>query len=258
MANFGMNSILCRAALVWYGMGPLQYTAIRCLSGAVMLALICSLRLADRGHAGTVKEAFREAFAQSSWLGGAFLFGSVQFGMIGWGLWAGMRPNGGQTAGLFLATGGLVALLMPGLEVPPLVNGLLMMGSGLCWSGYSLCGRRSTSAGFATVGNFLRASVFALAAGLSALYLEAAPSLPALCCALTAGALCSGLGYILWYAIVTRYTLVASSVIQLSVPILTAFMGLWILDEALTVRLAVCSVLILGGICLTVLAGARR
>lgn len=52
MANFGMNSILCRAALVWYGMGPLQYTAIRCLSGAVMLALICSLRLADRGHAG--------------------------------------------------------------------------------------------------------------------------------------------------------------------------------------------------------------
>lgn len=125
---------------------------------------------------GTVKEAFREAFAQSSWLGGAFLFGymfcfslcyvdmpaaagtlilnvSVQFGMIGWGLWAGMRPNGGQTAGLFLATGGLVALLMPGLEVPPLVNGLLMMGSGLCWSGYSLCGRRSTSAGFATVGN---------------------------------------------------------------------------------------------------------
>ena len=46
--------------------------------------------------------------------------------------------------------------------------------------------------------------------------------------------------------------------IQLSVPILTAFMGLWILDEALTVRLAVCSVLILGGICLTVLAGARR
>lgn len=49
MANFGMNSILCRAALVWYGMGPLQYTAIRCLSGAVMLALICSLRLADRG-----------------------------------------------------------------------------------------------------------------------------------------------------------------------------------------------------------------
>lgn len=79
-----------------------------------------------------------------------------------------------------------------------------------------------------------------------------------MCCALTAGALCSGLGYILWYAIVTRYTLVASSVIQLSVPILTAFMGLWILDEALTVRLAVCSVLILGGICLTVLAGARR
>lgn len=169
-----------------------------------------------------------------------------------------MRPNGGQTAGLFLATDGLVALLMPGLEVPPLVNGLLMMGSGLCWSGYSLCGRRSTSAGLATVGNFLRAFVFALAAGLSALYLEAAPSLPALCCALTAGALCSGLGYILWYAIVTRYTLVASSVIQLSVPILTAFMGLWILDEALTVRLAVCSVLILGGICLTVLAGARR
>ena len=124
MANFGMNSILCRAALVWYGMGPLQYTAIRCLSGAVMLALICSLRLADRKHAGTGKEAFREAFSQSSWLGGAFLFGymfcfslcyvdmpaaagtlilnvSVQFGMLGWGIWAGMRPNGGADSRSF-------------------------------------------------------------------------------------------------------------------------------------------------------------
>lgn len=281
MANFGLNSILCRASLIWYGMGPLQYTAVRCLSGAVMLALLCSLHLAERGHQSTVKESFKEAFAQSSWFGGAFLFGymicfslcyvdmpaadgtlilnvSVQFGMLGWGLWVGQRPNRGQAIGLILATGGLVALLMPGLEVPPLVNGLLMMGSGLCWSGYSLCGRGASSAGLATVGNFLRASVFALAAGGAALYMESLPSLPALLCALTAGALCSGLGYILWYAIVGEYTLVTSSVIQLSVPVMTAFMGLWILGEPLTARLAGCSVLILGGICLTALAGARR
>ena len=36
---FASNSIFCRAALVTWGMEPLQYAAVRSLSAAAMLAL---------------------------------------------------------------------------------------------------------------------------------------------------------------------------------------------------------------------------
>ena len=73
-------------------------------------------------------------------------------------------------------------------------------------------------------------------------------------CALAAGALASALGYTLWYAVVPRYSLVGSSIIQLSVPFITAFLAVILLGEPITLRLVLCSVPILGGICLALLA----
>lgn len=42
---FALNSILCRAALVMWGMEPFHYTAARGLSAAVMLALLCAFHV---------------------------------------------------------------------------------------------------------------------------------------------------------------------------------------------------------------------
>ena len=74
-------------------------------------------------------------------------------------------------------------------------------------------------------------------------------------CALAAGGLASALGYILWYVIVPRYSLTGASIIQLSVPLITAALAVIFLSEPVTLRLVLCAVPILGGICLALLSG---
>ncbi|MDO5538067.1 MAG: DMT family transporter [Desulfovibrionaceae bacterium] len=268
MTIFASNSIFCRAALVSCGMGPLQYTGVRCLSAAFILALLCCARVIRPEAPGG--SAWREAWEQSTWTGALALFcymvtfslayvgmpsapGTlilnmcVQFCMVGWGMLHGLYPGRRQYLGFGIATAGLVALLSPGLTAPPLLGALLMAGSGFAWGAYSLCGRHASSAALATAGHFWRASVFGLASLLFALIYESAGVPMAFAFAL-AGGLASSLGYILWYAIVPRYTLVGASIIQLSVPVITAVLGALVLSEAITMRLGICSALILGGI----------
>ena len=275
MTFFALNSILCRAALVSCHMGPLQYTSVRCLSASLMLSLLCLAGGIRTDLSG--EHVLKSAWKESSWPGGIFLFLymicfslgyvdmpsaagtliiniSVQFCMVGWGIRHGLRPNKIQSLGLALACLGLFALISPGLTAPPLWNALLMAGSGLAWGGYSLCGRKASSAPLATSGNFFRAAILAAAAAPLSCWLEQMPSPGGLACALAAGALASAFGYILWYSIVPRYSLLGASVIQLSVPPVTALLAVLLLSEPVTMRLVLCSILILGGIFLSLQA----
>ena len=269
MIFFSLNSVLCRLALVTWGMEPLAYTAIRDLSAATMLGIICAFS----ALAG-VKKGKGHIWAQSSWKGAMLLFlymltfslsyvaipsaagtlilnVAVQVSMIGWGLMSGMRPGRPQIAGLLLAFAGAAILLLPGVSAPSPLHALLMGMSGVFWGAYCLCGRKASSAQLATSGNFLRSAPMGLIAALAALTLERAPSLPALTCAVLAGAVASGLGYTLWYALVPRYSILGASVVQLSIPPITAVLGAILLDEPITMRLVFCTLLILGGILLT-------
>lgn len=277
---FALNSILCRLALVNYGMDPLSYTAVRNLSAAVMLAILCLLCVIKSKETSQSKSrgnVWQQAMQESSWLGGACLFAymlcfslayvvipsatgtlilntAVQVGMIGWGIYGGLRPDRRQFLGLGIALGGLALLLAPGLSAPPLGRALLMAMSGLAWAGYTLCGRKASSATLATVGNFLRSAVMGLIAAVFALFLEETPSFPAMLCALSAGALASALGYIMWYKLVPRFSLMGASVIQLAIPIITAILGAIFLAEAITLRLTLCGAIILSGIFLALYA----
>ncbi|WP_298066039.1 DMT family transporter [uncultured Mailhella sp.] len=275
LSLFAFNSILCRAALAFFGMEPLQYTAIRSISAAVMLAVLCAVHavraLPDRGS------VWKQAWKESSWSGSLFLFlymisfslayvniGSaagtlfintaIQFGMVGWGLVHGVRLTRMQGLGLALAFAGLLALLSPGLTAPPFFSSMLMIISGLAWAGYTICGRGASSASLAAAGNFFRCSVAGVLTAILALMLEGAASPAAWGCALVSGAIISGPAYLLWYVVVPRYSLTSASVIQLSVPLITAVQAMLILDEPVTLRLALCSVPILGGICLALVS----
>ena len=64
-------------------------------------------------------------------------------------------------------------------------------------------------------------------------------------------ALASGVGYALWYAALPGLTATLAATVQLSVPVLAAGGGVLFLSERVTYRLAVASVLILGGVALT-------
>lgn len=60
--------------------------------------------------------------------------------------------------------------------------------------------------------------------------------------------LASGLGYAAWYAVVPRLGVTRAAVVQLGVPVLTALLGVLLLHEGVTLRLALCTLAIVGGI----------
>ena len=85
-----------------------------------------------------------------------------------------------------------------------------------------------------------------LAGGMVAIHSTVHPLAVLYAC--LAGMLATGCGYVIWYLVVARMSLVSGSVIQLSVPVITAIMGVFFLGEAISLHLILCSFIILGGI----------
>ena len=262
MIAFAGNSLLCRLALKHTTIDAASFTTIRLLSGAVMLWLVVRMRGGTRAGAGNWLSAlalfayaagFSYAYLSLSAASGALLlFGAVQATMISHGLWQGERPRWQQVVGLVLAFGGLVGLLLPGLSAPPLQGAVLMLGAGVAWGIYSLRGRGAGDATRVTAGKFLRA--VPIAAALSLLMMGGtALDKAGLLYAIASGALASGLGYAIWYTALPALKATNAATIQLSVPVIAAVGGVIFLGEAITLRLALASMAILGGIALVIL-----
>ncbi len=262
MIAFAGNSLLCRLALKHTTIDAASFTTIRLLSGAVMLWLVVRMRGGTRAGAGNWLSAlalfayaagFSYAYLSlSAASGDLLLFGAVQATMISHGLWQGERPRWQQVVGLVLAFGGLVGLLLPGLSAPPLQGAVLILGAGVAWGIYSLRGRGAGDATRVTAGNFLRA--VPIAAALSLLMMGGtALDKAGLLYAIASGALASGLGYAIWYTALPALKATNAATIQLSVPVIAAVGGVIFLGEAITLRLALASMAILGGIALVIL-----
>jgi drug/metabolite transporter (DMT)-like permease len=107
-----------------------------------------------------------------------------------------------------------------------------------------------------TAGNLLRSA--GIAAGLFLLRAGSARATPAgLGLAAASGAIASGVGYSLWYAVVPRLGATRSAAVQLSVPVLAALAAVALLGEPLTGRLVLAGGAILVGIALAILGRAR-
>lgn len=189
--------------------------------------------------------------------GALLLFGAVQATMILWGLWRGERFGAWQLAGLALAVGGLVGLLLPGLSAPPLAGAALMLMAGAAWGVYSIRGKGAGDATRVTAGNFLRAVPFAVALSLLPLA-EARLGAAGVAYALASGAITSGLGYAIWYTVLPHLKATSAATVQLSVPVIAALGGIVFLDEALTLRFVLASSAVLGGIALVILTAPSR
>ena len=272
MVAFAANSVLARLALRTTVIDAASFTAVRIIAGALVLAT-----LASRRHAPTSPGSDERATAAlgGSWTSalalvvyaGAFsfaylslaagtgalvLFGAVQITMIGAGVAAGERLRGRQLVGMALALGGLVVLVAPGVEAPPLGAAALMASSGVAWGVYSLRGRGAESPVAASAGNFVRAAPLALGLAAAVAVAGRAPRLDGLgiVYAAVSGAVTSGLGYAVWYAVLPSLRASSAATVQLSVPVLAALGGVAVLAEPITARLAVASAVTLGGIAL--------
>jgi drug/metabolite transporter (DMT)-like permease len=199
-------------------------------------------------------------------LGALLLFGAVQATMIGYGIWMGEELRMLQRAGLALALVGLVVLLAPGLAAPPLWGSLLMAMAGIAWGIYSLRGKVVSDPLQVTAGNFLRTIPLVV---LLMLFMQgrvllggdsfnhnffgtAVLSSSGILYAVLSGALASGVGYTIWYGVLPALKATTAASVQLSVPVITAVGGVIFLSEALTLRLLLASVAILGGIALVI------
>lgn len=156
-----------------------------------------------------------------------------------------------QWTGSTAAVGGLVYLVLPGISAPDPIGALLMCVAGVAWGVYSIRGRGVSAPISMTAGNFLRSAPFALAASAIALpWADLKPE--GILLAVISGVVTSGMGYILWYRALKILTTAQASVVQLLVPVLAALGGVVFLSEQLSVRLLLASMLILGGVALSV------
>jgi drug/metabolite transporter (DMT)-like permease len=125
--------------------------------------------------------------------------------------------------------------------------------AGVAWGVYSLRGRGSTDALGVTAGNFLRSVPFALIATFATLVLGTAHATQrGVLLAILSGALTSGIGYAIWYAALRSLTATRAALVQLSVPIIAALGGVALVQEKVTARLVIASLLVLSGIALAV------
>jgi drug/metabolite transporter (DMT)-like permease len=266
MLAFASNSLLCRLALKHTAIDPASFTAIRIISGAVVLWLLVRIQTRAQTTAGhwlsacalfAYAIAFSFAYISLSAATGALLlFGAVQATMIGYGRWRGERLSTRQWFGFLAALGGLCSLLMPGLTAPPLVGAVLMLSAGVAWGVYSLRGKQSGAPLATTAGNFIRAVPLAVLASAIALPWISV-DVRGVMYAIASGAVASGIGYAIWYAALPALSASAAATVQLGVPVITAFGGVILLSEALTPRLLLASIAILGGIALVVLDRAK-
>jgi len=264
LVAFAANSILTRAALSNTVIDPVTFTAIRIVSGALVLLTIVYLRGQRDAGCGSWRSAFAlfgyallfslAYRSLSAATGALLLFGAVQVTMVGWGLWRGEALRPLQWAGFALALAGLVWLLLPGLAAPAPGAAALMLGAGFAWGIYTLRARGVSAPTRATAANFALASLPALGLGLAMLPTARLDGAGVLLAVLS-GAIASGLGYAIWYAALASIGTHTAAVAQLSVPVITAVAGVVVLDEAMSLRLAGAGLAILAGIALVV---ARR
>ena len=269
MIAFAANSVFARLALADNAMDPSSYTLIRLASGALMLAILVfrsglTEAISKHGNLPAAAALFVYAagfsfayLALDTGMGALILFACVQATMIGWAVFAGDRPNALEWLGICIALAAFVGLVSPGLTAPDPLGTALMVAAGIGWGIYSLIGRKAENPLKATAGNFVLSVPIAIAL-IIIFHREVSVTQFGLVMAVASGAITSALGYALWYRCLPQLSPTQAAVVQLTVPAIATMGGIIFSSEQLTLRLAVFSVLILGGVAITILAKQRR
>lgn len=258
MLAFAANSLLNRAALLGEGMDPASFALIRVAAGAVMLMVLLRLRAPVEirrpqplAVLGLVAYLLGFSYAYTSMdagVGALILFAGVQITMFAGALRAGENLPLRRWIGALAALSGLVFLLWPRETVELSGPGFALMSlAAVGWGIYSLIGRNVQDPLEATAWNFLYSFPM-----VALFYWGASPvvipvGMP-LGLALISGAITSGLGYALWYAVLPKLGAAPGALAQLSVPVLALGMGALFLGEQIASHTVLAAMIVLTGI----------
>ncbi|MBR7889223.1 DMT family transporter [Marinomonas sp. A79] len=273
---FAANSVLCRLALAGGLIDPASFTLWRLLSGAVTLALLCLLQSFK-----TKPQSLSSIWREGSWLsalalfvyalgfsyayvtletgiGALILFGAVQLTLILFAAWAGQKLAFLEWLGLLIAFAGFAYLVLPTLSSPSLIGFILMTFAGIAWGLYTWRGKISAKPLFATTSNFVR-TIPMLGVVLLVVSVNGTIQMDSegLFYAIVSGAIMSGLGYALWYAVLPYLSASLAAVLQLLVPVIATLGGVVFANESITLHLMIATSGVLGGV-LLVIIGKKR
>jgi drug/metabolite transporter (DMT)-like permease len=258
MFAFAGNSVLNRVAVGGGLIDALGFAAVRVVAGAVVLLalLVLSGRAWPRGRGRITGAAALSVYligfslayvALGAGTGALILFGAVQITMFAGALASGEPVPAWRFAGAGVAFAGLVVLLAPAASAPSLTHALLMLAAGVGWGVYSLAGRAEPDALAATTANFVLSVPLVLALAVT---FPGERTLAGVGLAAVSGALTSGVGYALWYAVLPSLGAARAGLAQLTVPVIAAFGGLVVMGEGVGWRFVTASALVLGGVVL--------
>ena len=263
MAAFAANSLLNRAAVDGGHIDALSFAVVRVVAGAVMLSVLVLAtggrprmppprRFLAAGCLSLYLLGFSLAYVHlDAGYGALILFGGVQLTMFAAGLWLREAIPARRWIGVAAALAGLAVLSWPLEAAGTAIGVAAMLLAALGWGGYSLLGRGAKDPLPETAAAFLIAVPMVW---LPVLMQPVAPDGQAqitglgYLLAVVSGAITSGLGYALWYRVLPHLAASTAALVQLSAPLLAVLGGVALLGEAVSLRLGVATILILGGI----------
>lgn len=267
MLAFAANSILCRLALVEGYSDAGSFTLIRLISGAATLIVFLLIAGTWRTEKPTSRFSvlagltlfgyailFSYAYMNmTAGTGALLLFGAVQLTLFTLHWWQGERFKSLEIVGIIVSVLGFVWLMLPSATRPDSWSATLMVTSGVCWAFFTALGKQAPTPSSGIAWGFIAASIVSLLVSpflLSSINLSFKGAL----LAVTSGAVTSGLGYLLWYHVIKKLSLLQAAVSQLSVPVIALVLGATLLGESLSLHSVLTSSVILGGIALVFLA----
>ena len=179
--------------------------------------------------------------------GALILFGAVQITIILKSIISGNKLHLMEWIGVVLSFLGFVYLISPGVTSPSLIGFVLMSISGIAWGIYTIKGQTSKNPLADTTYNFIKTFPLLIIVFIVSIN-NIKLSTEGIILAIVSGGITSGIGYTIWYMAIQKLKPIQTAVVQLLVPAIAAFGGVLFISEVITTRLAISSLLILGGV----------
>ena len=252
---FASNSILNRWALLDGITGPLTFSFVRVSSGAVLLWIIVAskninwrpkFQILPSISISVYMLCFSIAYLNLGiGIGAVILFGGVQFTMFGLAAFFGEKITLWRIVGATISFSGLCVLFLTNERLDLNISAMLIMiFSAIGWGVYSFLGKNAKNPLLETTQNLVWASLFL---GFVFVFSFDEMSIKGFVLAIISGAITSGLGYVLWYTVLPSLKTTIAAVLQLTVPIIAAIVGVLFFSEELTMELVFAAILVAMG-----------